>query len=61
MMNNTEKRLVGLNDFMVYTGLGKNVAANFGKEIGCVIKVGRRNLYDLKKADRYFDTLTEVE
>lgn len=55
------KRLVGIRDFMLYTGLGQNTATKIGKKAGCRVKVGRRILYDLRKADRYLDSLTEVE
>ena len=54
-----EKRLVGLNEFMKYTGLGKNRAAEFGEKIGCRVRVGRRVLYDLRKADKEIDKLAE--
>ena len=29
--------------------------------IGCVMKVGKRALYDTRKADLYFDSLTGVK
>lgn len=50
-------RLVDVTDFMEYTGLGRNNAMKLGEEIGCKIKIGRRVLYDLRKADQYFDSL----
>lgn len=51
------KRLVRVEEFMEYTSLGRNNAMKLGKEIGCTIKLGRCVLYDLKKADKYFDSL----
>ncbi len=58
---NEAKRLVDVSGFMLYTGLGRNNAMKLGKEIGCKIKIGRRSLYDLRKADRYFDSLSGVK
>lgn len=55
-----EKRLVNINGFMEYTGLGRNNAMKFGKEIGATIRIGRKVLYDLKKADVYFDNAHEL-
>lgn len=55
------KRLVDIPEFMSYTGLGRNNAMKFGEKIGCKIKIGRRVLYDLRKADQYFDSLTGVK
>ena len=52
------QRLVGINDFAAYTGLGRASAAKFGREAGCRIEVGGRVLYDLHTADRYLDSLT---
>lgn len=56
MMKRTEhdgytKRLVNIGEFMQYTGLGRNKAANLGKEIGCTVRIGKRVLYDTRKAD----------
>lgn len=58
-MNNVEKRLVGLDEWMKFTGLGRNKAMEFGKEIGCRVRVGRRILYDLRKADKEIDKLAD--
>lgn len=60
-MENNLKRLVNIEDFMEYTTLGKNSAMEFGKEIGCAVKIGRRTVYDLKKAEQYFDKLAGME
>lgn len=54
-----EKRLVNISEFMEYTGLGRNKAIELGKEIGCRVEIGRRVLYDIRKADRYFDEISE--
>ena len=53
-----EKRLVGINDFTTYLGVGRNTAIKLGDEIGCKIKIGKRTLYDLRKTDQYFNSLT---
>ena len=58
-MNNVEKRLVGLDEWMKFTGLGRNKAMEFGKEIGCRVRVGRRILYGLRKADKEIDKLAD--
>lgn len=39
-------RFLCLEEFMNYTGLGRGSAMKLGKEIGCVMKVGKRALYD---------------
>jgi len=59
--NVTDKRLVDISEFMLYTGLGRNNAMKLGEEIGCRIKIGRRVLYDLRKANQYFNSLTGVK
>lgn len=56
-----QPRFLDIYGFMRYTNLGRNNAIRLGKEIGCTVKVGRRVLYDIRKADQYFDTLTEVK
>lgn len=54
-----KKRLVSISEFMEYTGLGRNSALRFGKEIGCRVKIGKRVLYDLRKADEQINKLAE--
>lgn len=56
-----EKRLVCVVDFATYLGVGRNTALKLGDEIGCKVKIGKRVLYDLRKADQYFDSLTGVK
>lgn len=55
---NSGKRLVDIRGFMEYTGLGRNNAMKLGAEIGATIRIGRKVLYDLKKADIYFDEIS---
>lgn len=57
----TERRLVDIASFMDYVGLGRNNAMKLGEDIGCLVKIGRRNLYDLRKADQYLNSLTGVK
>lgn len=57
----TEQRLVDIASFMDYVGLGRNSAMKLGEDIGCLVKIGRRNLYDLRKADQYLNSLTGVK
>ena len=51
-----QPRLVGISDFMLWTGLGRNSAAEFGEQIGCRRRIGGRVLYDLKVASKYLDS-----
>lgn len=53
-----QPRLVGIADFMVWTGLGRNRAKEFGEQIGCRRQIGGRVVYDLKVASEYFDRLS---
>lgn len=48
-------RFTDIKGFMSFCGLGKNSAVNLAKKIGCIRKFGSRTMYDLKKADEYFD------
>lgn len=57
----SEKRLVCISDFAAYIGVGRNTALKLGEEIGCKVKIGKRVLFDLKKADQYFNSLTGVK
>ena len=60
-LSNELGRLVNIAEFMEYCGLGRNNAMKLGEEIGCRVQIGRRVLYDLRKADQYFNSLTGVE
>lgn len=57
---NVQPRFLNLNEFAVYTGLGKNSAMKLGRDINCIMRVGGRVLYDTRKADQYFNSLTGV-
>ena len=43
------------------SAVGRTSAMRLGKEIGCTMRVGRRVLYDTRKADQYFNNLTGVK
>ena len=60
-METENRRLVGIRAFMEYSGLGRNNAMKLGEDIGCRVQIGRKVLYDLRKADKYFDSLTDVQ
>ena len=52
-------RFVDIRGFMLYVGLGRNAALKLATEIGCKRRFGRRVVYDLRIADRYFDAPRE--
>ena len=52
-------RLLNLNDLMMYIGVGRNKAIDFGKESGSIVRIGRRVLYDRERVDKYIDSLLE--
>lgn len=52
-------RFVDIRGFMLYVGLGRNAALKLATEIGCKRRFGRRVVYDLRIADRYFDETRE--
>ena len=54
-------RFVDIKGFMLYVGLGRNAALELATEIGCKRRFGRRVVYDLRVADRYFDATREGE
>lgn len=51
------KRMLQEPEMKLYTGLGRNNAREFCKNIGAVVRIGRRVLYDKKVIDEYFDSL----
>lgn len=53
-----EKRLLSVEECCDYCGLGKNSVRKLMLEIGAGIKIGGRCLYDKRKIDTYFDSLT---
>lgn len=55
------RRLIGINEFMEFTGLSRNTANKFGEIIGCRRKIGRRVLFDIEIAGKYLDDLAYRE
>lgn len=53
-----EKRMLSIEECSDYVGLGKSGTRKLMKEIGAEYKIGSRCLFDKKKIDAYFDTLT---
>ncbi len=56
-----ESRLVGLNEFCCYIGLGANKAKEFARENGIEVRIGRACRYDLRKADAAIEALSNEE
>lgn len=54
-----ETRYADINALQAYTSLGRNTAAEIGREAGAVIRIGRRTVYDLRKIDEYMSRLTD--
>lgn len=48
-------RLLGMPELMQYTSLGRNRAADLGRDAGAVVRVGKRVLYDRIKIDAWID------
>ena len=56
-----ESRLMDTEELRAYTNLGRNNAMKFGEEIGAKVQIGRRVLWDRRKIDEYFNSLTGVK
>ena len=56
-----ESRLMDTEELRAYTNLGRNNAMKLGEEIGARVQIDRRVLWDKRKVDEYFDSLTGVE
>ena len=51
-------RVVDIEGFSKYLGMGKQAAREFGKEAGALLGFhGKKMLYDLRKADEYLDAM----
>ena len=53
-----QSRLLGIEELMKYTNLGKNNARQLGEESRAIIRIGRRVLYDRQKIDNYITELS---
>ena len=56
-----ESRLMDTEELRAYTNLGRNNAMKLGEEIGARVQIGRRVLWDRRKIDEYFNSLTGVK
>ena len=54
-------RLMDTEELRAYTNLGRNNAMKLGEEIGARVQIGRRVLWDRRKIDEYFNSLTGVK
>lgn len=57
----SDKRLLSMDEFCIYAGLGASIARNVAETTGALFRVGRRVLVDRVKFDRYCDENTEAE
>lgn len=57
----TEKRLLRLKEFCVYSGLGQNMARKLAKEIGIEKRIGRKVLYDRILFDEWCNSQNTVD
>lgn len=56
-----ESRLMDTEELRAYTNLGRNNAMKLGEEIGARVQIGRRVLWDRRKVDEYFNSITGVK
>ncbi|MEE0201992.1 MAG: hypothetical protein U0I51_15805 [Muricomes sp.] len=54
-------RMMDTEELRAYTNLGRNSAMKLGEEIGAKVQIGRRVLWDRRKIDEYFNSLTGVK
>lgn len=57
----SDKRLLNMDEFCIYAGLGSNVARNVAEATGALFRVCRRVLVDRVKFDKFCDENTEIE
>ena len=56
---NTElKRLISINEAVVYLGIGRSTAISYLEQIGAKRKIGRRTLYDKQVIDSVLEKQT---
>lgn len=56
----TERRMLSMYDFSVYTGVGGNSARKLADISGAIFRAGRRILIDRVKYDKWCDAHNEV-
>ena len=57
----SDKRLLSMDEFCIYAGLGTNTARNIAETTGALFRVGHRVLVDRVKFDKYCDENSEIE
>ena len=50
-----EKRLLSINEFSAYCGLGKTKARKYAEDNDLIVRIGRRVLIDRTKLERILD------
>jgi hypothetical protein len=58
---NVSRRLMPIEEAMLYIGLGKSSARKYLDSIGAKIKIGRRTLYDKNVIDGVLSTLKKQD
>lgn len=53
------KRLLSINEAVVYLGIGRSTAIQYLEDIGAKRKIGKRTLYDKKVIDSVLDNKEE--
>ena len=57
----SDKRLLNIDEFCIYAGIGVNAARNVAETTGALFRVGRRVLVDRVKFDKFCDENSEIE
>ena len=55
----TSGRLMDIEELRGYLAVGRNTAAEFGKQTGAIRKFGSRTLYDRKTIDAALDRMAD--
>ena len=53
------KILVNINNLQNMLDVGRNTAAQIGKDANAVVKIGARTLYNVKKISEYMDRIAQ--
>ena len=53
-----DKRLFSINEVCAYLGVGKNLARDYMNQIGAVVRIGNRVLYDKHIIDSEIDKMS---
>lgn len=55
-----KKRLLNMQEFLDYVGLGRTKGTEWAKEIGAMKRIGRRTFFDVVIIDKALDELAGV-